>query len=292
MTLAGTGDRGTVSDAHHERRISYIVLAHNSEAHIAACVCSLLEPPGADADEVVVVDNGSTDGTVAILEDLAVRFDSRLAVIRLRDNQGTTAPRNHGFRAARGRYIGVVDSDVSAPPGVADTLLEHLVSDATIGLVAPAMTYRSGELQMSVDTFPTLPRKLHRYLRLRQIEAAWRHRAARGPTDVDYAISAFWLLPRHVVERVGDLDEAIFYAPEDVDYCIRIWAHGWRVVYLPGCSVLHDAQEISRGLPVKRVALSHAAGLLYLYRKHRFLLTRRRLARRLRANPMARTDES
>ena len=90
---------------------------------------------------------------------------------------------------------------------------------------------------------------------------------------VDYAISAFWMFRRDVLEKVGLLDERIFYSPEDVDFCIRIWKAGYCIKYFPQVSVIHDAQEISRakGVKINIFTLSHLKGLLYLFLKHRYL---------------------
>jgi len=79
------------------------------------------------------------------------------------------------------------------------------------------------------------------------------------------------------------LDERIFYSPEDVDYCIRIWRAGWQIHYMPSVSVVHDAQEISRpkGLGINKFTIRHAKGLAYLFVKHRYALTLRGLYRRI-----------
>src|SRR5690606_21095374 len=97
----------------------------------------------------------------------------------------------------------------------------------------------------------------------------------------DYAISAFWLFRRRLLDEVGYLDERIFYSPEDVDYCLRVWEAGYKVVYDPRVHAIHDAQEISRGFRMARFTWSHIGGLLYLFRKHRYMLGHRRLYRRI-----------
>jgi GT2 family glycosyltransferase len=76
------------------------------------------------------------------------------------------------------------------------------------------------------------------------------------------------------LEKVGFLDEKIFYSPEDVDYCLRIWQAGFKIHYLPTVSVIHNTQEISRGYKLNRAKLSHIAGLFYLFYKHGYLFRR------------------
>ena len=89
---------------------------------------------------------------------------------------------------------------------------------------------------------------------------------------------------RSLLDAVGLLDERIFYSPEDVDYCVRVWKAGYKIVYEPSATAVHDAQEISRGKKLSRFTVSHARGLAYYFLKHRYLLSRKRLYRRLRLN--------
>jgi len=264
-------------------RVSFVVLCHNSGRVVEPCVRSLIAQMPPDCpDEIWVVDNGSSDNSPEVLGRLRKEFGDVLKVERLDRNRGTTISRNLALRRAAGQYVAVVDSDVCVPPGTVDTLIAHLAADPGAGLIAPRLMYPSGQLQLSVDQFPTLIHKTKRFLALKAME---RQAHRRQPLDrvqaVDYAISAFWLIPRHVLDTVGLLDERIFYAPEDVDYCLRVWQAGYRVLYDPTVHAVHHAQEISRGLPVRAIALSHIAGLLYLYRKHRFVLSRRGLYRRI-----------
>lgn len=71
---------------------------------------------------------------------------------------------------------------------------------------------------------------------------------------------------------MGLLDEKIFYAPEDVDYCLRVALAGLRVVYLPAVVATHHAQEISRRKLLSRSFREHVKGLVYFWRKHGFVL--------------------
>jgi len=82
---------------------------------------------------------------------------------------------------------------------------------------------------------------------------------------------------RHLLRPVGMLDERIFYAPEDTDFCLRVWKAGRRIIYLPSVAVVHHAQEISRGLKINKAKLSHLRGLVYYFFKHRYCLRRPRL---------------
>jgi GT2 family glycosyltransferase len=267
------------SDESRSMRVSAVVLCFNSASHVERCVRSLLRDGSARDDEVLLIDNGSTDGTVSIVDRLVSEDLYRVRALKLSRNFGTTAPRNLGIRHARGRFIAIVDSDAELPTGVMDRLVERFRSDPTTGILAPRLVYPDGRSQLSTDVFPTLGRKVRRFCSLRSIEATEHvHSEVR---EVDYAISACWLLSREVIDAVGMLDEAIFYSPEDVDYCIRVWMAGYRVVHDGSTTVIHHAQEISRSRLPNWATFSHIAGLAYLYRKHGFCLSRKRLYARI-----------
>lgn len=262
--------------------VSAVILSFNSRRHIAKAVRSLaaeyarLVEPG----EIFVVDNGSTDGSVEILKQLETEHRQTLKVIYSPVNTGTTVSRNMALRRTAGRYILIMDSDIEVPEGCLQKLLPRLEAAPEIGLLAPRLVYPDGRPQLSADVFPTLTHKLRRFLGLKQMERSL-PASDSGARRIDYAISAFWLMPRRVVERVGLLDERIFYSPEDVDYCLRVWKAGFEVVYDTAATAVHDAREISRGFKRPSFTFSHAKGLAYLFIKHRYVFSRARLYRRL-----------
>jgi GT2 family glycosyltransferase len=255
--------------------LSFVILTWNSGAYISRCLDSIfssLDTAGLSY-EILIVDNGSKDDSPRILKEYEKKNPGVLVPIFLRENVGTTVSRNMALRLARGAYLCVMDSDVEFRSGVLPVLMDVLEADLRVGMVVPKILYPSGNWQKSTDRFPTLVHKVNRFFRLRQIEAA-ESIGTVGEVErreVDYAISAFWLLRREVMEMVGLLDERIFYAPEDVDYCLRIWKAGYQIKYVPSVSIIHHAQEISRGFEINMAKINHFKGLMYLYKKHSFL---------------------
>lgn len=262
--------------------VSAVVLSFNSKRYIETCVRSLMKSYDECAlnGELFVVENGSVDGCVDILKGLQAEFGERLQVIYLPQNTGTTRSRNLALRRAQGRAVLVLDSDAYMNAKALQCMLDYQRANPKAGLIAPKLIYPDGRFQLSVDVFPTVARKLQRYFALRTLEKR-EPPAASGP--VDYAISACWLLGKDAIAATGLLDERIFYSPEDVDYCIRLWAAGYQVHYFPEVSVVHDAQEISRpkGIGINSFTIRHAKGLLYLFLKHRYGLFLGGLYRRL-----------
>lgn len=177
------------------------------------------------------------------------------------------------LKKASGRHIVILDSDIQLLPGVIRGLRLTLQNHSTVGLVVPRLIYPDGRHQKSVDIFPTVTHKIKRLLWLKKMERDEEPNSPeKVPNEIDYAISAMWMLPCTTIRRVGLLDENIFYAPEDVDYCLRIWKAGFRVMIDPSQVVIHDAQEISRGLRIRKSTLLHAMGLFYFFLKHRYWL--------------------
>lgn len=256
--------------------ISIIILTWNSAGHIRKCINSIFSSLDREecSCEVFIVDNGSVDGTVPLIEQL--RSESSCIIpIYLGKNAGTTYSRNLALRRANGKYICVMDSDVVLQQGTLAGLIHILESEPSAGLVAPRLIYPDGRLQKSTDEFPTVFTKFRRYFRLKEIE---RQESKQSRPEkifpVDYAISALWVLRRDMLQKIGLLDENIFYAPEDVDYCLRIWLGGYKVVYSVESEAIHDAQEISRKRKLNRSTIEHIKGLVYYFRKHKYLFRR------------------
>ena len=264
--------------------ISAVILSYNSGKTLERCLndlCSALATIGGES-EVFVVDNGSSDRSREILDQQQEQFPGVIKPILFDENTGTTFSRNAALRKASGDYILVLDSDAYVDPDALERLTGYLDKNRDTGLAVPRLFWGSGRYQLSCDVFPTLLHKLRRFLFLRKMEAGDDSLSvANEPTHVDYAISACWMIRRDAFEKTGLFDEKIFYSPEDVDYCLRIWEAGYRITYVPDAEVVHDAQELSRGFRLSRFHLSHLKGLIYLQRKHRYFWGLNRLYRRI-----------
>jgi len=272
-------------------KISAVILTWNSARYIERCLRTLIEDAHrADlASEVFVVDGGSTDGTLEILSRLA-QETAELQVIELGRNLGTTVSRNIALKRARGNYLLVLDSDTEILPGALKTLWKALEENYQAGIASPRLLYSDGSVQPSCKRFPTALIKICKFLPFSWLQRLGEKAELYSPEVysegfkdvvwVDHCISACWLVKREALETVGLLDEKIFYAPEDVDYCLRMWLAGWEVVYVPTARVIHYTQR--RSHKSLHMAWIHARGLAYYFYKHRYFLTRRRLYRRIR----------
>lgn len=263
-------------------KLSLVILTWNSATYIEKCLTTVkkdLAESNIDF-EIIFIDNGSTDGTVEAIKSAG---PNNVVRIELGNNTGTTFSRNIGLRYCTGTHVAIIDSDVIIKEErTFERLIEYLDAHQEVGILVPRLIFASGRFQKSTDVFPTLVHKLKRFFFLRQMEE--KEIEHTEPTDVDYAISAFWLFRKTLTAEIGLLDEHIFYAPEDLDYCLRSWVYGRPVRLYPQVTVIHDAKEITRKKLLSRHTFSHAAGLFYFFRKHGYMFSATRLRNRIAAN--------
>lgn len=259
--------------AFRDSKTAFVILTWNSEQFIASCLESVLSL-FCEALDVYVVDNGSVDGTVAVLEGLAVS-NSSLHLILEEDNLGTTVSRNKALRMVDSDtdYICILDSDTVVNQSALESMAEALRLNPGIGVVGPTMVDSSDTVQLSGRNLPTLSLKVRKAWPFGRVaeRAAKEERpsapVADGLQDVGYLLSACWLMPSSSLMYVGLLDEAIFYAPEDVDWCARCWDEGLRVCLCPGARIVHEYQRISHKRLFSKANLEHIKGLSHYFLK-------------------------
>jgi GT2 family glycosyltransferase len=268
--------------------ISTVILSYNSVKPIRRCLDELIDALSnfEGESEIFIVDNGSKDGSVELINEYANQYEKTqpelIKPILFEENTGTTFSRNAALKQAKGDYILVLDSDAYVNHKAIKTLIEYLKSHNEVGMAVPRLFYNSGNFQLSCDIFPTLIHKFKRFLFLKKMESKPHTlQSTNTPVNVDYAISACWMLTRTAVDKTGLFDEKIFYSPEDVDYCLRVWESGFKITYVPTAEVVHDAQELSRGFKLSKFHFSHLKGLFYLMKKHSYFWGLTNLYKRL-----------
>jgi len=152
--------------------ISVIILSWNSECYLDKCLSSVIKGLRNyySRYEIFIVDNGSRDGSVDIIEYFRNTHPDHVKSILLNSNKGTTYSRNLALKQAKGKFIVVMDSDTEIIEDVIPKLTHILKYGNNVGLVAPRLMYKNGQLQKSVDNYPTVFTKLHRYFFLKKSE--------------------------------------------------------------------------------------------------------------------------
>ncbi len=275
-----------LSDSREKKIVSLVILTWNSESFIKRCVESFANSfweQGVCA-EFIIVDNGSNDNTANVVEkeiQPALPDCCDLFWVSLKMNLGTTISRNKGIEKSNGDIVVICDSDTEFLQGDWQSVISYLENNHEIGIVAPSLFYGDGSIQPSVKKFPTLLDKLRKlpkiFLNLPMKNTDFYEAFPwPRPTFVDSAISACWVLTKKTIDKVGLLDEKIFYSPEDLDYCLRIWEGGQKVVFYPEMKITHHTQQISHRKPFSRQAITHLSGLVYYFFKHRYCFFRKK----------------
>ncbi len=211
-------------------KASVIVINWNGEAFLKSCLTALLTEIGYQ-DEILVVDNNSTDKSVELL---CSHFPD-VELICSSHNLGYAGGANVGMEAARGDVLVLLNPDVRVHKGWMDELKDAL-QDQRVGVVGCKLLYPGGErIQHAggVIDWPTAQPNHRGYGQ--NDEGQW---DCRG--DVDYVTGAALALRRTMLDRVGFFDEGFYPAYfEEVDYCTRVRRAGYRVLYVPKAVATH-----------------------------------------------------
>ncbi len=223
---------------------------------LVEAVDSALTSQGVDVT-VTVVDNGSQPPATVV-------DDPRVVLIRNETNRGVAPGRNQGVATGRAPLVCLLDSDARLEP---DTLLSlsRLTTGGT-GLAAPVF---HGQIpEASGGRAPGAARKACRALGLSSRYGSMRPSERPPCWTVDFAIGACQLFRREAFDAVGGLDDSIFYGPEDVDFCLRLRASGWRVVQTSHVGCHHPPRRRNRRILTRR-GLAHAVAVMRHLRRHR-----------------------
>lgn len=220
--------------------VSIVILARNKAAYTRACLASLLktEPPEL---ELIVVDNGSTDETPAVLEEAARHAEAMgvgLRVISHKQNVGCSTGRNQGVAAASGDEVVFLDNDTEIRDAAWLLKLRKVLTDEKdAAIVGPKLCYPFEPKQIQCAGVAVSPtgRILFRGRGCPPEDPRF-NRAA----EVQALISACFIFRRSLYDEIGGLDE--IYNPiqyEDLDFCYRARERGHRVIYTPDPVIYH-----------------------------------------------------
>jgi GT2 family glycosyltransferase len=211
--------------------VSIIIVSFNARADLERCLGSLHAPPPAASHEILVVDNGSTDGSA----DAARRWPE-VRVIDAGANLGFARANNLGIRASSGANLLLLNSDTVVPPGAVDGLLAELARDSDVAVLGPRLVDGAGHAELSFGRMigPLNELRQKRLAGSEAVEALTRQRQ-----HPDWVSGACLLVRRADAEAVGGLDERYFMYTEDVDFCAAIRARGRRILFTPEIEIVH-----------------------------------------------------
>lgn len=260
-------------------QLTVIIVSYNVRPLLLQCLYALQHACLGLAAEILVVDNASSDGTVASLQ----RHFPHVQFIQSKQNLGFARANNLALQQARGQYILFLNPDTLVPENCLHNCILHLKQHSTTGAVGVQMIDGNGVfLPESKRSKPSITAS---FFKLSGLASAFPHsgffnRYALGRLnkhnncEVDVLAGAFMLIRKSVLENVGGFHEDYFMFGEDIDLCIRIQKAGYRIMYLgKECIIHHKGQSLPRG-SAQHTQLFYQAMLIYVRNHYRlpFLL--------------------
>lgn len=255
------------------KRLSIIVINYNTISYLKKFLESLrcIKPENIDVD-ITVVDNGSRDGSVEMVE---VDFPE-VRLITGNANLGYARAANLGIKSSAGEHVIVSNTDITILGDSIEKLSEYLDNNREIGIVGPKVydDLQKSSVQSSCRSFPSIQTSLfNRYSILTKLFPGnrWSKRYLmtdsdhNKPMEVDWVSGCFFIANRWALEEVGGFDEDFFMYNEDVDLCYRIKKAGWKVAYLPYAEIVH---EIGVSRLNSKVVRERHKGMWLFYSKH------------------------
>jgi GT2 family glycosyltransferase len=253
--------------------LSICIVTLNARDFLRNCLDSITIHPPAVSYEIIIVDNGSTDGTQAMLQQEypAVRL------IQNEKNEGFARPSNQAMRAASGRYLLLLNPDTLALENTFDRLITFLEEHPRAGIVGPKVLNRDGTLQKACKRGVSRPWATFSYFtglsrifpKSKLFGGYLLNYLDENQTHVVDGVSgSCMLIRREVTDQVGFFDERFFAYQEDADLCFQAQRAGWLIYYYPEARLIHfGGQGGSRSQPFRSIYEWHRSYYLY-YRKN------------------------
>lgn len=226
--------------------LSIIIVSYNVRELLRACLTSIEHPtPAALRQEIIVVDNASTDGSARMVRQ---HFPQARLIVN-RDNRGFAAASNQGLRESCGRYVVLLNPDTQVLDDALAVMVGFLETHPRFSAAGPRLLYPDGSFQHNAFHFPGAMQCFfdffplhHRLLESRlngRYPRAWYERGE--PFAIDHPLGACLMVRREAIHEVGLLDEGFFMYCEEIDWCWRMRKAGWEIACVPQARVIHHA---------------------------------------------------
>jgi len=252
--------------------ISICIVNYRAKDLLQECLASIYEHTRLSF-EVIVVDNGSQDGTIEMLDEAYPDVKH----IENGSNLGFTLPMNQALKVGSGRYLLLLNPDTVITPNALDCLVGFMDAHPAVGICGPKVLNSDGSLQKQCRRGESTPWAVITYFigladlfpksrRFGQYLMSYMDENQRHP--VTGVAGSCMLIRREVIDQIGYLDERFFAYQEDADYCYRAHQAGWQVYYVPEAEIIHyGGLGGSRVHPYRSIFEWHRSYFLY-YRKN------------------------
>ena len=224
--------------------IGIIITTYNSETTIKECLNSIKKINRRIKKEVIIVDNASTDNTLTI-----INHKKGVNIIKNEKNVGYSKANNHGAKKAKAEYLLFLNPDTRANKSTVQTMLEFMERNKDVGAATCKVMLQNGRLDKACRrSFPT-PWNI--FCHLTHLDRVFPHSKILSrynltyipeekTIEVDSIVGAFFLVRREAFEEVGGWDEDYFLFGEDIDLCYKLKERGWKIVYYPKTTIIHQ----------------------------------------------------
>jgi GT2 family glycosyltransferase len=248
------------------------ILTYHSRDLLKGLLESIHRNPWKYPYEIVVVDNNSSDDTIAMVE----KTWPSVRLVKNPVNRGVAPARNQIFRMSQCEFVIILDVDTEVHPGSLDTLVDTMRAHPEAGIAGPKLVYGDGRLQLSCRPFPTplniaiegtflrdwFPQS--RFVKEYTLQD-WDHKELR---EVDWMYGAALIIRKSVLEQVGLFDEGFFYLYEDMDLCFRVRRSGIKILYNPQAVVTHFLPRERKGIFHNRIGVHCRSIARYLLKDY------------------------
>ena len=254
-------------------RVSAILVNYNAGLELRRALQSIAGELAGSPWEAVVVDNGSSDGSPAIVDEMA----PQARILRNGENVGFARGMNQGLAATTAPRVLIMNPDCHLMPGALDAMTTELDRSPSCALVGPRILHPDGSLQGSARGDPdmltglfgrsTLLRRMFPALAVSRRNVVGSVGPDRESLTVDWLSGACMLARRDALDSVRGFDERYFLYWEDADLCRRLRAHGYHVRYVPSATAVHTVGQSSKTLRARAIRAFHDSAYLY-YETH------------------------
>lgn len=241
--------------------LSIIIVNWNTRDILLDCLASIAQHPPLRSYEIWLVDNASSDGSVAAVQ----QHYPQVQVIANDHNAGFAAANNQAIEASQGAFVLLLNSDTIVLDGALEQLTHFMEANPTVGIAGSQLLNHDGSLQPSWAAFPTI------WSELRGTNV--RKRRSFPSSDgteayaVDWVGGACFMLRREAIRQAGLMDAGYFMYAEETDWCYRIKQLGWEVCYYPASRVIHLGGQSSRKASTRMKAELYRSKLRF-FQKH------------------------
>ncbi len=249
--------------------MSIVLVCWNNKTYLDPCLKSLYEGGLKSSFDVVVVDNGSTDGSQQML---AEKYP-QVKLIQNAGNMGLGKASNQGIEATNGWHVLLLNNDTLVNGPALDVLVEYLDAHPEAGATAGKLLNPDGSFQSGFAPFSTL---LEEFLIVTHIgELLWAGYPSHGDSNeikaTGWMSSACLLVRRTALDEIGLLDESYFIYGDEADLQYRLNKAGWKVIFLPNSAIIHfGGRSMDRW---KRRKMVYRGKMMFYKKNYRFVST-------------------